>query len=743
MELNAGQPPRARSAALIERLRARTAPRAVQPAQSLFVPGRNCWRLAHAQRAAWLIDGQAYFSAFREAAKRATSSIFIIAWDIDSRAVLAPGAPDDGWPATLGEFLDAVVSRRPGLRAYVLDWDYVMLYQADREFLPSYSLGTRTHRRLHFELDGEHPVGGSHHQKIVVIDDSVAFVGGLDLTHARWDTQDHTPGEPRRRNPSGDSYAPFHDVQMMVEGEAAAALGALARERWRRATGRMPSTRARLHGDPWPLNVAPELTDVQVGIARTEPRYLDYPQVQEVKHLYLDAIAAARQSIYIENQYLTAPAIVDALVRRLREESGPEIVILSRLRGGGWLEESTMTVLRAQMMQALHAADRYGRLRLYFPHREGLGEQCINLHSKLMVVDDCFVRVGSANLNNRSMGYDTECDLALEAHEPRVAHAIAHFRNRLLAEHLGVEPEDVARQCEATGSLIRAIEALSGNAHTLRPLDSESPPNLLPFDPALIDPERPVNPDQLAAQFVPPHAHRRASRRLLAGLGLILALAALGVAWRWSPLKEWLEIDRLAALTQAMGVAPAAPLVVLGGYAVASLALVPITLLIVATALVFGPVGAFLYAVSGALLGATLGFWLGRVLGRDFVRKLAGRRLNHLSRRLARRGLLAVVAVRIIPVAPFTVVNLAAGASHIGFRDFAVGTVLGMLPGILAITLFSDRMLAALRQPSALTLATLGAVVLAIVAFTYLLRSALQRRALRASVPAANPSTAA
>jgi phospholipase D1/2 len=170
---------------------------------------------------------------------------------------------------------------------------------------------------------------------------------------------------------------------------------------------------------------------------------------------------------------------------------------------------------------------------------------------------------------------------------------------------------------------------------------------------------------------------------------------------------------------------------------------VPITLLIVATALVFGPVGAFLYAVSGALLGATLGFWLGRVLGRDFVRRLAGRRLNHLSRRLARRGLLAVVAVRIIPVAPFTVVNLAAGASHIGFRDFAVGTVLGMLPGILAIALFSDRMLAALRQPSALTLATLGAVVLAIVAFTYLLRGALRRRALRASVPAANPSTAA
>jgi phosphatidylserine/phosphatidylglycerophosphate/cardiolipin synthase-like enzyme/uncharacterized membrane protein YdjX (TVP38/TMEM64 family) len=626
----------------------------------------------------------------------------------------------------------------------VLDWDYVMLYQADRELLPSYSLGSRTHRRLRFELDGEHPVGGSHHQKIVVIDDSVAFVGGLDLTHARWDTQDHTPGDPRRRTPSGDSYAPFHDVQMMVDDEAAAALGVLARERWRRATGRMPRVRAQVRGDPWPLNVAPDLTEVDVGIARTEPRYLEYPQVQEVKRLYLDAIGAARDSIYIENQYLTAPAIIDALAQRLREERGPEIVVLSRLRGGGWLEESTMTVLRAQMMQVLRAADRHGRLRLYFPHREGLGEQCINLHSKLMVVDERFVRVGSANLNNRSMGYDTECDLALEAHEPRAAQAIAHFRDRLLAEHLGVAPEDVARQREAAGSLIGAIDALSGNQRTLRPLDSESPPNLLPFDPALIDPERPVQPDELAAQFVPPHAHRHASRRLVAGVGLILLLAALSMAWRWSPLKEWLEIERLAALAQAMRVAPAAPLVVLAGYAVASLVLVPITLMIVATALVFGPVTALLYAVAGAGLGAMLGFWLGRLLGRDLVRRLAGRRLNHLSRRLARRGLLAVVAVRIIPVAPFTVVNLAAGASHIGFRDFALGTLLGMLPGILAITLFSDRMAAAVRQPSALTLSALAAVVLAIAAFTYLLRRALQRRGLRgSSAPPAQRSAAA
>lgn len=710
------------------RPRAGARPTAPQ-ASRILVPGRNCWRTAHAQRVTWLIDGQAYFGAFREAAKRATRSIFILAWDIDSRASLVPDGADDGWPRQLGDFLDAVVSRRRGLSAYVLDWDYVMLYQADREFLPTYSLGTRTHRRLHFELDGEHPLGGSQHQKVVVIDDCVAFVGGLDLTNSRWDTQDHTPGDPRRSTPSGEPYAPFHDVQMMVDGEAAAALGGLARERWQRATGRVLPPRRLVRDDPWPPGVKPELTDVEVGIARTQPRHLEYPEVQEVKRLYLDAIAAARRSIYIENQYLTAPAIVDLLAQRLREETGPEMVILSRLKGGGWLEESTMTVLRGQMIERLRAADLHGRLRVCYPHREGLGEQCINLHSKLMMVDDRFLRVGSANLNNRSMGYDSECDLAIEADSPRVARAIARLRNCLLAEHLGVTPEEVARSVEANGSLITGVDALGSAQRHLRPLGTEASVSLLPFDPALIDPERPVQPEQLAAQFVPRHARRGASRRLLAGAGLVVLLAALALAWRYSPLGEWLEIDRLAALAERLRSAPAAPALVLGGYALASLLAVPITLLIVATALVFGPLSAMLYAVSGALLGASLGFWIGRLLGRDAVRRLAGRRLNILSRRLARRGLLAVIAVRVVPVAPFTIVNLAAGASHIRFRDFAAGTLLGMLPGILAITLFSDRVLAAARQPSALTLATLAAVVLGIAAAAWLLRRGLRRRA--------------
>ena len=97
-------------------------------------------------------------------------------------------------------------------------------------------------RGVRFGFDDHHPVGASHHQKIVVVDDQLAFCGGIDLTGHRWDTSAHRPDEPARKTPLGKAYGPYHEVQAMVTGPAAASLGVLARDRWR-ALGaeRMPS----------------------------------------------------------------------------------------------------------------------------------------------------------------------------------------------------------------------------------------------------------------------------------------------------------------------------------------------------------------------------------------------------------------------------------------------------------------------------------------------------------------------
>ncbi len=696
----------------------------------ILQPGRNCWRRARARRAALLVDGAAYFAALRAAALRAQRSIFVIGWDIDSRVSLAPQGADDGLPERLGAFLDALVRRRSRLEVHVLDWDFAMLYALDREVLPIYNFGWRTHRRLRFHLDSRHPPGASHHQKIVVLDDALAFVGGIDLTHGRWDRPEHRPDDPLRRTPGGAPYPPFHDAQMVVEGEAAAAIGELARDRWRRATGRAPASHAP-GGDLWPADVQPDFTEVDVAIARTAPPYAGEPAVQEVKQLYLDAIAAARRSIYLENQYFTSPAVGDAIAARLREPDGPEVVLVSRRNASGWLEQNTMYVQRARQLRRLRAIDEHRRLHAYFPDHAGLTDHCIDLHSKLMLVDERLFRVGSANLNNRSFGLDTECDLAIEAAEPRVEEAFAGLRCRLLGEHLGVGADRLAAELERAGSLAAAIEALRGNERTLTPIPHDIDPQVDAAIPAgsLIDPERPVDPDELVDEIVPREERPRAGLRIAWVAALVLAVAALAAAWRWGPLHEWLQADKIAAEVAALRAEPLTPLWVLGVYVLASLAAMPITVLIVVTALVFSPAAGFGYALAGSLLASGVTFALGRWLGRDMVRRLAGRRLNELSRRLGNGGVLAVLVLRLLPVAPFTLVNLVSGATHLRARDFLLGTALGLAPGIFAVTVFSDRLAVALWHPSPLTLGLLAGAAIVIAAGAFAIYRWLARRA--------------
>src|SRR5439155_1000759 len=294
-----------------------------RPAAPLLVPSRTCWRLERAARLSFLIDGDAYYRALRDVFARARHSIFIVAWDIDSRTVLVPDGAGDGLPEPLGDFLDALVRRQKSLRIYALGWDFAMLYAFEREWLPVYKLDWRTHRRCSFRLDATHPLYASHHQKVIVVDDAVAFVGGLDITQRRWDTTEHRADEPRRRDPAGVPYAPFHDVQAVVDGNAARALGELVRERWVRSGASKPRAPLATPPDLWPRGVETDLDDVDVAIVRTEPPFEGRRAVHEVRELHLDAIARARRFIFMENQYFTSGLIADALAARLREPARP------------------------------------------------------------------------------------------------------------------------------------------------------------------------------------------------------------------------------------------------------------------------------------------------------------------------------------------------------------------------------------------------------------------------------------
>jgi len=699
---------------------------------AILEKGRNCWRLAQAARAAFVIDGEDYFRAVREAMCRARRTIFIVGWDIHSELRLVRNGQDDRYPEKLGQLLDRLADDRSELEIYILNWDFAMIYAMEREFFPVYKLRWKSHQRIHFSLDGQHPVGASQHQKIVVVDDRVAFVGGLDLSKWRWDTSRHLPDDERRVDPDGKAYPPFHDVQMAIDGEAAAAIGGLVRERWRAAVGQdAADTDPDDDGDLWPPSIPPDLEKVTLGIARTLPDYGGRDEIREVERLYVESIEAAQSFIYMENQYLSAHCIGEALSRRLEQSNAPEVVIVLPEKTGGWLEQHTMDVLRGRLLAKLRDADRHDRLRVYYVRLSKDPHVSLMVHAKVMIVDDRMARVGSSNLSNRSMGLDSECDIAVEATEAQpCSEAIARFRHRLLAEHLGVDVDAVAAAHERHGSLIAAIESLRDGERTLEPFSGDVPEEVDQWvpDSALLDPEKPVEPEAFIDQFVPPDQQKPVYRHMLRIGLLLLGVAGLAAMWRWTPMSEWLAIERVESTLRWIAKSPFTPPLVLAAFVVGGIAVVPITLLIVATVTVFGPWLGAAYALLGAEASALVTFGLGHLLGREAVSRIAGSRLNRIDRALTNRGVLTIVTLRIVPVAPFSIINVIAGVSEIRLRDFAIGSFIGMVPGVVTIALLADRIVASLREPGVESIVILVAVAVCVVLFLAGLRYLVRRK---------------
>jgi uncharacterized membrane protein YdjX (TVP38/TMEM64 family) len=238
----------------------------------------------------------------------------------------------------------------------------------------------------------------------------------------------------------------------------------------------------------------------------------------------------------------------------------------------------------------------------------------------------------------------------------------------------------------------------------------------------VFDPERPVAPEKLVEEFVPEEVRPPVAHRLLR-LGLVLlVLLGLSATWRWTPLGEWLSLDRITGWIDHLRGSPSAPFIMLGGYVLGSLLLVPVTLMVLATAFAFGPLTGSAYSLAGSLMAAVVTYSLGNILGRDTVRRLAGSRLDRINRRLADHGLVTMLTVRLLPIAPYTVVNIVAGASHIRLRDFVLGTILGMAPGILAITFFEHQLEQAIREPGAKSFALLAVLVGVIVIFALVVK---------------------
>lgn len=441
--------------------------------ETILRPGRNCWSVEKTEHAGVLIDARAYYRAFVQAARSARGSIYISGWQFDTDAELLRGsdAPESPAPSTFLSFLNFICERNPQLKIHILAWDFSGILAFNREWLEDWLFRWRGHENITFRFDSCHSVGGSHHQKLVVIDRWWAFAGGIDICNTRWDDRDHAAENVLRKDPQGKAYPPKHDVQAFVGGEVGRELARWFEEQWKISGAEpIPASSAAPQVEP-AFEFSRGLSTSCVGLSQTQGAVFTSPKIpdREVERLFSDAVRSAERLIYIEAQYVTSKSFFGALSERLKQRSTPRLqVVLILPHDREPLENVSLVPTEIRMLQALtkiseETGHAFGCYQVLAPGSGG--RTPVQIHSKLIIVDDRFLTIGSANLTNRSMGVDTELNLAWDAalEDPPEA-AIESFRDLrtdLLLEHLRVSGPEWKIRLEEADDLVASLNQFS------------------------------------------------------------------------------------------------------------------------------------------------------------------------------------------------------------------------------------------------------------------------------------------
>lgn len=412
-----------------------------------------------APRAGVLVDGHDFYRAIYDACCKAEKSIVMAGWQFESNVRLVHGKDAEccEHPTELVAFLRSLCEQKPELEVHILAWDASAIFALEREPLQRLFFSLRGHKRIHYKMDNAHPTGASQHQKLVVVDRSIAFVGGMDVCQSRWDDRHHAATMPDRHTPHGKCYPPFHDVQAYVTGEAVDTLREWFCERWQKAQGHEIPERELPRRDIEVTSTFDIDDAAAIGIARTLPR-MDEPRtvrVGELYNLHIRAIERAERVIYMENQYFSCDELGEAFERRMRRGGPPlDIVLMLPEKSAGFKERISIGVYQQRILERLGrvAKDTGHRFGVYYQAAPGpKGDVPVFIHAKVLAVDDRFLLVSSANASNRSMGFDTELGLAWEAPEPTAS--LCNARMQLLAEHIGIAPEELADSTDLVATL--------------------------------------------------------------------------------------------------------------------------------------------------------------------------------------------------------------------------------------------------------------------------------------------------
>lgn len=682
--------------------------------KSIFKTGHNCWRVRNATFAAPVIDCSNYYRAVHQAICNARRTLFIVGWDIDSRIELLRGkeAESAQCPNTLYELLKWKSEITPDLKMYLNRWDYSIFLAAERETFASMKWKLADIHNLEFIFDDQLPLGASHHQKIIVVDDEIAFCGGMDIAIARWDNRQHHVSERDRKDPKGtlflgieDKYKPYHDVQMLVSGDAAKSLGELARRRWFYATGRrakaVKPARTNKLPDAWPKSIIPSFENVEVGISLTVPRFRNQKLNRGIERLYVDMIEKAESFIYMENQFFTHAEIARALNKRLQEKPELRVLMISCKDPQGFMERKTMYYGRVRFKDALTQNGVSDRTVLAYPiSQEKNKKSQIRIHSKVMIVDDHYLRIGSSNLNYRSMTLDTECDLVIEGTNKKICQSIAGIRNDLIREHTGRSIEQIERIIDGE-NVQEFLKDVAGSRQNLRETKDEvyRKEVLAKFFIRFGDPSLPILPSYLTS-------HRRVIKKekfkRLIPLKMVVAAAVIVLllfTWKFTPLSEYVNAKNIAALFEDFrNTMWAIPLGIIA-YALGTLIFVPHIILTTAVVMTFSPLEALLVAITGSLLSCTIGYFLGMTLGKKSLNAVFGKYSDKISQYAHKGGVIGLTMLRLIPSGPFTVQNLILGMIKVPYDTLMISTLLGMLPGTIIFIYLGKAALDLLKNP--------------------------------------------
>nr|WP_136252788.1 VTT domain-containing protein [Ningiella ruwaisensis] len=679
---------------------------------SIFKPDENCSTISKARFAAPVVDCANYYRALHEAISKAKHSIFIVGWDIDSRIRLLRGEEEkqSELPSVISELIALKAKENPELTVHLLRWDSSLAFLGMREVWAKEVWDEKTPDNVHTVLDSSIPMGGSQHQKIVVIDDELAFAGGMDVAVHRWDTREHKIEEPERDDGDG-TYGPFHDVQVAVSGDIVTELSKLVRWRWNRLVTAdqqvSEEVKPAITDDIphcWPDSVEPIFENIACGVAQTVPFMDNQEPVQEVRKMLLSLIEQAEEFVYIENQFANRGEIAEALNKRLKECPKLKVLIFSSYEPKGTVECEAYWAGRIDFKRILENGVDDGRVLMAYSsstNADGLAGHK-RVHAKVTIIDDKYFVIGSSNLSNRSMSLDTECDLIFEATTKAHRNKIRWFRNDLISEHSGWAEEEVQNYIESKDTFEKLTSCKDEYAYCLKEAEDENFTDqglqdlITPFG----DPQEPIVPSiplPGGRKFFLPNPSKRT---LILSAAFFIVALLVGGGYLLSQNVDFMNREYLTDVLESFRNSPWALFIVCGIYVVAGLLFFPVTVLSLAVAMVFGALWGTIYGMAGVMASTAVLFLIGQIMGDKGLRKLAGPKVSRIDRKFAENGIFGVAVLRMIPVAPFSLVNLVAGISSIRISYFLAGTFMGMLPPMIVKALVGGSIADIFRNPT-------------------------------------------